>query len=101
MTEYTSVYEIRDVEVIDGKSDYTISMTTEKIDIPDLFKEVASAIYRLNDEVFGVRYRVELKPEYKGYANWYDSLISEKNFMNESRNKLLVSRIIRKHNNIK
>lgn len=102
MTDYTTVYEIKDVNVIDGKKRYMINMTTEKVDIPEVFKEVASAVYRLTDEIFGIRYKVDLKPEYMGYTNTYDHPMSEKNFMDDKRNKLLIERrIIRKYNETK
>lgn len=101
MTDYTTVYEIRDVDVIDGKEEYTMIMTTEKVDLPEVLKEVAIAAYRLTDEIFGIRYRVDLKPEYKGYMSRFDHPMREKNFMDDRRNKYFADLIIRKYNETK
>lgn len=85
-----TIYSLKDIEVIDGDKRYLINQSAELIYPQDnetafnkALKEVykvAVSVYRLNDEIFGVKYKVILKSDFTGVTKFFDSHLSEAAF---------------------
>ena len=78
MNEYSTVYKLDSMDVIDGNKEYAVNRHFELVHI-DALDAVASAVYRVTDDVFGTKYHVELKPEFQGKVKFFDRPLSENN----------------------